>query len=218
MKFWDDFLSEVMPYVENCPLPVAKHSIQNAAIEFCQRTALWRRELDPISIIANIYDYDLDDEISADESVSSINFAFLTEVSGETPMKVTTEDTMQQTIRNWRTLTSSKPQAVMLTDTENLRTYPIPEAAIAGGLVVGLILKPSRIAGGLPDWIYEQWAEAIAYGAKAKLFSMKSRPWYDAQEALDEQDNFDMAIKDATIRTNKGHSRANTSVQMRPLA
>lgn len=218
MKYWDDFLNEVMPYVENCPLPVAKHQIINATIEFCQRTALWRRELDPISLSATVHTYPVCDEVSADETISSLDFAFLTETDGETPLGVTTEDVMKENIYNWRTATAQKPQAVMLPNTESIRVYPIPEVATLGSLVVGVILKPSREAAGIPDWIHEQYAEKIACGAKAKLFAMKSRSWYDAQESNDEQDNFDMAIKDATIRTNKGNSRINLSVKQRPLA
>jgi len=219
MKTWSDFLNEVSPYVENCPTPIVEHEIRNAAIEFCQRTALWRREMVAINVTLNTHSYDLSANLTAaEEAISAIDYAYLTETEGETDLGVTTEDTLKNTISTWRTRTAVKPEAIMLTDTENARLYPIPEESITGGLITGLILKPSRTATGVPDWIHEQWAEKIAHGAKAKIFSMKSRPWYDAQEAIDEKDNFDMAIKDATIRVNKGHSRANLSVQMRPIA
>lgn len=218
MKYWDDFLSEVTPYMENCPLPVVKNHIKNAAIEFCQRAALWRRELDAISLIANEHTYEIDDEINSDETISSIDYAFLTETSGETPLTITTEDAMKITVRNWRTLTASKPKAVMLLDTEKLRVYPIPEVALTGSLVTGIILKPSRDSAGVPDWIHEQYAEAIAHGAKARLYGMKGRSWYSPDEGIDEKTDFDMAVKDATIRTNKGNSRQDLQVKMRPFA
>jgi len=218
MKYWTDFLSEVMPYVENCPNPIAQHQIRNAAIEFCQRTALWRRQMDQLNIAANIHTYEIDSDLSVDEAISAIDYAYITETSGDTPLGVTTEDSLKQSDPIWRTKTTTKPEAIMMADTENCRLYPIPEEDIDNSLVVGLILKPSRDSAGLPDWIFEQWVEKIAHGAKAKLLSMKSRPWYNPQESADEQDSFDLAVTDATIRTNKGNSRQNTQVQMRPLA
>lgn len=217
MKYWEDFFNEVTPYVENCPSIIVKHQVRNAAIEFCQRSGLWRREMDRINIAANIHTYEINTELSVDETISAIDYAFLTETTGSTPLGITTEDVLKASSSTWRTITATRPEAALLTDTENCRLYPIPSEDINDSLVVGVILKPSRDSSGLPDWIFEQWAEKIACGAKAKLYSMKSRPWYDAQESLDEQDNFDMAIKDATIRTNKGNSRINLQVQMRPL-
>jgi len=218
MKLWEDLLNEVMPYVENCPLPIAKHQIRNAAIEFCQRTALWRSELDRINITTNIHTYDLHTEITIDQAISAIDYAYITESSGETNLTITTEDSLKITNRVWRVLTSTKPESIMLLDTDNCRLYPIPEVDISNSLVIGLILKPSRNSAGLPDWIFEQWAEAIAHGAKARLFGMKSRSWYAPDEGVDEQADFDISVQDATIRVNKGHSRQNTQVKMRALA
>ncbi len=218
MKYWDDFLGEVMPYVENCPVPVAKNHIKNAAIEFCQRTALWRQELDRINITEAIYVYELNTELSTDESISAINYAYITETSGETSLTITTEDALDARNSVWRALTSTKPEAIMMVDTENCRLYPIPEADISNSLIVGLIMKPSRDAAGVPDWIFEQWAETIAHGAKARLMGMKGRDWYSPEEGVDEQTDFDNGVHDATIRANKGHSRQNTQVQMRPFA
>lgn len=218
MKYWEDFLSEVMPYVENCPLPVAKNHIKNAAIEFCQRTALWHHEFDQINVTANIHTYELHTELDTDEVISSIDYAYLTEDSGETHLNVTTEDTLKNNIKVWRTLTATKPNSIMMIDTENCRLYPIPEEDISNSLVVGVIMKPSRDSAGVPDWIFEQWAETIAHGAKARLMGMKGRNWYAPEEGADEQTDFDRGVTDATIRANKGHSRQNLQVQMRPLA
>lgn len=218
MKFWSDFLNEVMPYVENCPIPIVEHQLRNAAIDFCQRAALWRKQMDLISIVTDIHTYDISVDLDTDEAISSIDYAYLTESSGETPIGVTTEDILKNNVLNWRTQSATKPNSIMMVNTESFRVFPIPEETIANSLVVGLILKPSRNSSGVPDWIHEQWAEKIACGAKAKLFGMKSRPWYDPNESADEQENFDMAIKDATIRTNKGHSRIDSTVTMRPFA
>ena len=218
MKYWEDFLSEVMPYVENCPIPVAKNHIKNAAIEFCQRTALWHKELDQINITAGIHTYELSTELSIDEAISAIDYAYITETSGETHLDVTTEDALKINVRVWRTITATKPEGIMMANTENCRLYPIPEIDIANSLVIGLIMKPSRDSAGVPDWIFEQWAETIAHGAKARLMGMKGRDWYSPEEGVDEQSDFDIGIHDATIRANKGHSRQNSQVQMRPFA
>ena len=218
MIVWNNFLNEVLPYVENCPTPIVKQHLRNAAIEFCQRTALWHQELAVISVVQDQYTYDLTGTLTTDEAISGINYAYLTETDGETPLNVTTEDEMNAHILVWQVNTATKPDTIMMLDTVNCRLYPIPEVAIANSLVVGLILKPSRASTGVPDWIYEQYAEAIAHGAKARLMGMKGRSWYSPEEGIDEQGDFDLAITDATIRTNKGNSRRNSRVKMIPFA
>ena len=217
MKYWEDFFSEVMPYVENCPAIIAKSHIKNAAIEFCQRTSLWRFELDPISISNNVHTYEIEFELGHDETISSLEYATLVENSQTNPLGITTFASMNNTGPGWQTTTGQTPESVMLTNTENLRVYPIPERDIANSLFVGVILKPSRDSAGLPDWIFEQYAEVIAHGAKARLMGMKGRDWYSPEEGLDEQSDFDLGVTDATIRTNKGNSQQDSSVIMRPL-
>jgi len=219
MKLWEDFLSEVLPYVENCPNIIAKSHIKNAAIEFCQRTALWKSELSAFDITLDIHTYALNTKVDPEEEViSSIDYAFITEEHGETHLNVTTEDAMKANVKLWRTITGTKPSAIMMLDTENCRLYPIPEETIANSLIVGLILKPAKSAAGIPNWIFEQYYEVISHGAKARLMGMKGRNWYSPEEGVDEQSDFDIGVRDATIRTNKGNSRQNMQVQMRPFA
>lgn len=218
MKYWEDFLGEVMPYVEGCPLPLAKNHVKNAAIEFCQRTALWRHEMDRLNITTNIELYELSPDLELDETISAINYATLIEDDNTKPLVITTDDLMNQTSPGWQTVAGQTPEAVLLADTENLRVYPIPERDILNSLVVGLILKPSRDSAGLPDWIFEQYAEVIAHGAKARLMGMKGRAWYSPEEGMDEQNDFDLGVSGATIRANKGNSRLNNSVIQRPIA
>jgi len=218
MKYWEDFLIEILPSVENCPNPLAINAVRNAAIEFCQRSVVWRKELDPITISATIKEYDLHAELENNETISAINTGHILDNGQICPLYVTTTEELDSVVPQWKGVTGQRSSAVFMKDTRTAQLYPIPETTIAGGLNLEMVLKPSRDATGVPDWLFEQWAEGIAAGAKARLFNMKSRPWYDASFAMDEQDTFDAAVKDASMRVNKAHSRRTAKVQMRPLA
>ena len=45
---WDDYLPEVLSEVSGVPYKMAINEIRNSAIELCEKSELWRLNLDPL--------------------------------------------------------------------------------------------------------------------------------------------------------------------------
>lgn len=62
---------------------------------------------------------------------------------------------------------------------------------------VKLALKPTRTAMSCPQWLVEDWAEAIASGAKGRIFGMLKAPWASVEAAAAHLQIFEQGIEAA---------------------
>ena len=46
--------------VPSCPDTLIENSIRSALIEICEKTGVYQQELDPVTTIANLFEYDLE--------------------------------------------------------------------------------------------------------------------------------------------------------------
>jgi hypothetical protein len=87
----------------------------------------------------------------------------------------------------------------MLVDSESVGfvssardTAVLHQATTGGETILGVAaLKPIRTARNLPDFLYTQWQDAIASGARAKLLSMGGAEWFQPQLADRERLEFE---------------------------
>lgn len=213
---WDDYLPEVLSEADGVPYKMAINEIRNAAIELCEKSEIWRSNLDALNISVGEGEYLLD--IPNDAEVISLRWATHNGVT-ITPTSEDELDTEWNNSRseNWRVKTGD-PTGIYMQDPYTARVVPLPVTALANGLLVGVSLKPAEDSYEGPKLLYTHWKEAIAYGAKWKLLGMKKRPWYDATSAENDRVRFFRKISMAKIRARKSGARTTTHVRMRPIA
>lgn len=150
MREWADFFPDVLPGVApGTPEPTVVHQLRRAAQEFCTRTRAWRALLDPITTEegATVYDIPLPEQTALVRLEGG-------DLQGYGPISL------------WRPGRGSG-QYLM---TPDARTVSFREAAHAGmALVLDATLKPSDAAMGIDEAVFDQYSEAIARGALARL-------------------------------------------------
>ena len=57
---YEALLPDILPMVSGCPDTLVRNSIRAAVIELCERASVYQTELDPVTTVANIYEYDLE--------------------------------------------------------------------------------------------------------------------------------------------------------------
>lgn len=184
-----DFRSEVLTEISDCPVALVDRATRRAAIDFCEYTLTWRRELDPHYTWQGGHTLDLDLEPQ-----SRIAAVLYVQNDG---IKVVpaTESKVDSTIEGWRNPDhqSSVAQYFFLPTRETLRLVLTPESSKAVSIIAAL--KPIQGATKLPGSLYEDHVEAIGYGAKSKLLSMRGRPWSDPKFASYNKTEFERAKK-----------------------
>ena len=202
-------LPQILVEVPGVSDPLGEQVLRNAAIEFCERTWVWRVDQEPLPAEAGIADYEL--ELPDNTALVKVLDVWF---NGDrlTPVG---PDQLADEYGDWATQTGTprfytqeSPAAVIL-------LVPKPEVADADAITAKLAVRPSRTATGMDADVLDKYFEAIACGAKAHLFSMANKPWSDVSAANLNRALFEGAKGAANVAASKGHVRAPKRVPAR---
>lgn len=169
MSAIDVFLTEVRPWAPGVPDPVAFKAIRGAAIEFCERTRVWRFE--------DEYDATVDDmgEIFT-PSGSVLHDIELVKWNDRELLAQTTRD-LDTRVPNWRTAAASDqsglPSYVTQLSLNSIRVVPAQD----GRLYVCFRLKPDPNSMQLPDFLASEYKEIIGWGALGRLLTIPGQSY-----------------------------------------
>lgn len=189
MKLWTDFYDNYLRDLRGCTSFAAANELRRATQEFCDRTKVWRVSLDATTTNAkeDTYDFEIEEEMLLVKVMSA--------KLDEQDLKILLPD---DDIRTGGAL-------LVLDHTQFLLTT---QPAARQKVYIKAIMKPSELATGVEDYIYDQYAEKIAYGAKARLQSLADRPYSHPALAQENQERFETAIANVIMRTAKANSSA----------
>lgn len=173
---YDTLLTHVLPEVHGCSDPLAEQAIRDVVIEFCARSRVWVHECDPADIDAGEAVYDID--LPSGAALVQIH-----------AVRVGDKDLDP--------LAGFQLEGYSQRNDDELVLVPTPDASLADGLLVGLVVKPSRASTGFPGWINERYQDGIVSGAKARLMMKQGTAWYNPQQGAAYQIAFDTACANA---------------------
>lgn len=200
-KTWDDFLPLITPQLSGCPDLTIKTYLAITAADFFTRTHLWREDIDPIYVAPGLYEYDLDGEALIEDLISV------------TVERRELQHTDMRLIPNDRRYDTGFPTHYWIHSDNQIRLHPIPDQRLT--VKMAAVLRPSRTGTGVPDWIYEMWADIIVAGTVDKLASMPNKTWTDPNLAQHSRMHYEQGITSARVRDMRGVGH---SVRMRPFA
>lgn len=199
---FDDFLPFVAPQVLACPRDTMLHHIQQACIEFCRRSHVWREDLPTLLAdgISTIYTPALDDQVE----IAKLLFATVQDVS-TTPK---CEARIVESIEGREALRDGWTELVAWTDNRKTVSFA-PAPRLDARLDLYVALKPALTAFSFPDDIFAHHAEDIAEGALWRLKRMTGRDvsWGDANAAMDHKAEFERRISTAAAQASRGFAR-----------
>ena len=211
-KTWNDFLPLLTPIVPGVPDATAKTYLAQAAADFFARTYLWRRDLDPITLTRNVAEYDVDVYIRGGvvEDLRSVRID-----GNEIPLQRLMADAVPADHLD----VLGTPRFYWLIGDSAIGVYPTPDARYI--LRLNAVLKTSRAATEVDDWVYETWADDLVAGAAARILDIPGKEWSNPTLAAAYRMQFERAIVRgmtamprpllASVRT------AEISVQMKAL-
>ena len=200
-KIWDDFLPLISPHLPSCPNASIRMYLGIVASDFFARTYLWRDQIDTIYATTGTVEYDLDGEAVIEDVISVVlNEATL----DRTDLRLVATQNLSQV---------GEPREFWMKADRSIVIFPTPEENVQ--LKVYAVLKPSRTATGVEDWIYETWADTIVDGTIAKLAAIPGKDWTDVAMAESRRAKYERSITTARIRDFRG---VRLTVRARPIA
>lgn len=196
MKKWADFYDYLLPDVPGCPLGMADLQLRLAAREFCDKTLVWVEWLDDVTTVADVLEYDFD--LTPQQEVIQLQRATI----DDKHLPVLSERDIPS---NWR-VSASMDRSIFTLDKKVFYVVPAQSAGLA--VATQCALKPSQAAIGVEDFIYEQYADVIAAGAKAKLMLSPKKPYTDGTLAAFHGGKFDSKCSEIAWQVAKSHGNA----------
>ena len=175
---YETLLPEILPMLDGCPDTLAENAIRSAAIEFCERTGAYQSELDPVTTVANIYEYDL--EAPSDTVVHKLMWVSFQGKDLE-PISSTL---LEQRKPKWRDLSNASVPEYYIQQSKTLFwMVPVPNATSAASTIVRAQLKPSYLSSTCDEQIMDEYRDAVINGALFRLLRMPGKAWSDIQGA-----------------------------------
>lgn len=214
-KSYDEFLSWVLPDVPGCPEISAINAIRDATIEFCEKTLIHQVDHDPVTVIANIADYDLETPVTGTRVFKVMRAWYKgQQLHPLAPDMVRDPSIYNQLIGDY-TIQKSTPKNFIQKDPSSISLLPIPDQTLASAVTMRVALAPLRSSSSCADFLYENWVEGISDGAVARLKGMAGRPFSNPEAAISHQRRFLMEVNRARLISNQGYTRGNLRVQLR---
>ena len=203
------FLPEVMPYVHDVPEIVAVQAIRNACIEFCEKTHYLQENLDPITGIKDIGNYDLDANDSNYKVVEIMQAYY-----GDQLLIPKAQEELNQIYRtsNWENL-SGNPYYYYRPRASEVRLVTKPIITEANKLNIKAAIAPKRSSTTIDDEMFERFLEYISFGARARLYNTPNQPYFDAKTSMEYTKRFYDAIAEVRTRVYKGLTRTAVNVE-----
>jgi len=197
------FVSYVVPYVVNCPVPTINRAVQDAIIDFSERT--WIKQLD------------FTWNITEDDVLEELNDAIdldMDGVAGYRPIEVLSAQADGSTLElkerkfieafpEWWEDEDSNCYYYYIVDNDTIRLYPVPVNDFT--LFLRVAFRPTRDSESFDDNLYKDWADVIAEGAKYRLFTMPGKPWTNLDYALLARSNYERGISRGKILVRRNY-------------
>lgn len=172
MKPLDTLFPRIMPRVKGCAVPIAEAAIRTAAIDFCERTRIWRSS-DTFTVSESQCEVVAVPYGAALYEIESARFNGMT-------LEPVSISWLDEHIHNWREKCATVSRWLTQVNPGSVRVIP----AACGQLDLSLTLKPAEDAEELPAFLIDGHARTLADGALAEILTIPDKPYYNPDLAM----------------------------------
>lgn len=212
MQALDVFLSRLLPQVPGCPDILAKQSLLDSAIEFCEETSIIQSTSNPQTVTAGTATYSL--TLPTQQAVSTTLKVWhnTTLLYPATPEQVT-DILAYVAAAGSDTAPRGTPEAYYEFTPGVIGLYPVPKTTATLAFSARIATKPTRSASTLEDVLYNDWVEAIVGGAIGRICATPGQAFSDAGRSAAGYAKFWLDVAKATNIALRGRVRTSIAVR-----
>lgn len=174
MALYESLLPEIIPMVPGCPDTLIENNIRAATIELCEKAAVLQAELDPVTTVAGIFEYDL--EPPSGTVVHKIMWV----VHDGKDLEPISTNLLEQRKPNWRDADNRGTPEYYVKVTQSLFwLVPVPNKTHASSTILRAQLKPTQTSTAADDELMSDYRDTIVNGALFRLLRLPSKDWTD---------------------------------------
>ncbi len=174
MASYESLLSEIIPVVPGCTDTLIEQNIRAAVIELCEKTEVYQKELDPVSTVKNIFEYDLEPPSS-----TTVHRIIWMTYDGE-DLEAITNALLEQRKPKWRQSGyEGRPEYFVKQSPSLFYVAPVPNETKVNGLLLRVALKPTHTSSSCDTDIMNDYRDTIINGTIYRLLRLPGREWTD---------------------------------------
>lgn len=197
MASFDSLVKDVLPYVPNCPDSLIESTLRSACIEFAERSKAYVYDLDSITSISGVYEYEFDQPSGTDVH------AILWMTYDGDDLDPISPRSLELNYSDWRNKTSV-PQVYLQKNPSTFWVIPVPGSAVTNGIQLAVALKPSRTTSNIDTTFSNSYRDGIVYGTLYRLLRIPSKDWTDINASRDYLGLFNQEIVQAELKARGG--------------
>jgi hypothetical protein len=201
MATFESLLPDVLPSVHGCSDAMAISALRSAAIDLCVKSEIYQQELDPVTTVAKIYEYDL--EPPKGTVVEKILWAVY---KGDKLEPISTA-LLEKRQPNWRDPSKfSTPEYFVQQTQGTFWLAPVPNTTVVESVILRAVLKPTVSSTTLSDEILNDNKDAIVNGALFRLLRTPSKDWTDYAAAQMYGMLYNEGVREAENKARSGNT------------
>lgn len=174
MATFESLLPDVLPSVHGCSDPVAISAIRSAAIDFCVKSEVYQQELDPVTTVAKIFEYDLE------PPRNTVVHRILWAIHDGEKLEPLSTGLLERRLPDWRDKANAGIPKYFVQQSQTLfYLAPMPATTKVESVIIRAVLKPTVSSTVLDDEVINNHKDAIVNGALFRLLRTPSKDWTD---------------------------------------
>jgi hypothetical protein len=169
---YETLLPEILPMVSGCSDTMVENSVRAAVIELCEMSEVYQSELDPVTTVGGIFEYDL--EPPSGTSVQKILWV-THEGKDLEPLSSTL---LEQRIPKWRE-GNGVPEYFVQQSSQTFWLTPVPTTTSVSSTIVRAVLRPTHTSTACDDDVMDRHRDTIVNGALFRLLRIPNKDWTD---------------------------------------
>ena len=208
MASYESLLPDIIPMVSSCPDTLIENAIRSATIELCEKAGVYQVELDPVTTIANLFEYDLEPP-----SGTTVHEILWITYDG-TDLEPITSALLEQRIPEWRQSGNEGTPEYFVKQSQSLfYLAPVPNVTKVSSVLIRAILKPTHTSTSCSDDVMNDYRDTLINGALTRLLRMPSREWTDYAGAGVFASLFSQQVVEAEKRGRQSETRVARKVK-----
>jgi len=197
---YESFLPDILPFVQGCSDTLITNTVRATTIDFCERTGVYQQELDPVTTVKGIYEYDL--EAPSQTLVHKIMWV----VHKGLELEAITSSLLEQRYPMWRD-NNGTPTVYSKVSQGIFHLIPIPSANTTSSTILRVQLKPTYTSQSCEAEIMNDYHDAIVNGALFRLSRIPNRDWTDLNAAGIYSNLYNQGVSDGERRARGADER-----------
>ena len=205
---YDEFLPYVLQYVPDASEFIAKDVVKQACIEFCEKSLVWQYNVPAMDVINGQNNYVVQTPTDTKMVVPVQAFFNTNLLIPKGP------DELAEIYRmgDWQQIQGA-PQYITRIIKPEVVLVPTPYVTQPAILNLRIAIAPTRDSEEIDSEIFEQWAESIAWGARARLLAQPRQDYTDRTGSIEALKMFKYEINRARMQVTKGLTRGSPRIE-----